>query len=279
MASRSEFIVRLEERFAEKRFACVGLDSDFSKLPDTVKDGRTSPEEVIFVFNRAIVDATHEYASAFKPNAAFYEAEGDQGWRALKRTAKYIKEKYPEIPVILDAKRADIGNTNEAYAHAIFDDLEMDAVTIHPYLGQDAVEPFLERKDKGIFVLVKTSNAGSGEFQDLKIEGTELYKVIAERVASNWNSRGNVGVVVGATYPEELKAVRDIVGEMPILVPGLGAQGADIEKAVRAGKAGHTFGLILNSSRGIIFASSGEDFAEAAGAAAKAFSETVARFL
>lgn len=269
MASDCEFIAKLDERFAAKRYVCVGLDTDFAKLPPSVTEAHPSPEEAVFVFNRAIIDATADIASAFKPNAAFYEAEGDQGWRALKRTAHYVREQYPEIPLILDAKRADIGTTNEAYAGAIFDDLEMDAVTVHPYLGRESLQPFLKRKDKGIFVLVRTSNPGSGEFQDLDVGGVPLYQKVAHAVAADWNGNGNCGVVVGATYPEELKAVRGIVGEMPILIPGLGAQGGDTAKTVALGKAAKGFGMVINSSRGIIYASSGEDFADAARKAAE----------
>lgn len=275
MASTSAFIARLESRFAEGARVCVGLDSDYAKLPASIKSAHPSPEEAVFVFNREIVEATARYASAFKPNSAFYEALGDSGLRALKRTSLYIHEHYPDIPVILDAKRADIGSTNEAYVRAVFDDLEMDAVTVHPYLGREALEPFLARKDRGIFVLAKTSNPGSGEFQNLTVDGEELYKTVARHVAEEWNRNGNCGLVVGATYPEELKTVRALAPDMPILVPGLGAQGGDVAATVAAGKGAHSFGLILNSSRGIIFASGGEDFAAAAEAAAAELSGAI----
>lgn len=268
MASTSAFIARLELRFSEGARVCVGLDSDYDKLPATVKDAHSSPEEAVFVFNREIVEATAQYASAFKPNSAFYESLGDSGIRALKRTSLYIHEHYPDIPVILDAKRADIGSTNDAYARAIFDDLEMDAVTVHPYLGREALQPFLDRKDRGIFVLAKTSNPGSGEFQDVEVDGEKMYARVARHVAEAWNKNGNCGLVVGATYPEELAAVRAIAPELPLLVPGLGAQGGDVAATVKAGKGTHSFGLILNSSRGIIFASGGDDFAAAAASAA-----------
>ena len=275
MTSTSAFIARLESRFSEGARVCIGLDSDYEKLPASVKDAHSSPEEAVFVFNREIIEATARYASAFKPNSAFYEALGDSGIRALKRTSLYIHEHYPDIPVILDAKRADIGSTNEAYACAIFDDLEMDAVTVHPYLGREAIQPFLDRKDRGIFVLAKTSNPGSGEFQDAKVGDEELYKLVARHVAEEWNQNGNCGLVVGATYPEELAVVRAIASDMPFLVPGLGAQGGDVAATVAAGKGARSFGLVLNSSRGIIFASGGEDFAAAAETAAAELSGAI----
>jgi orotidine-5'-phosphate decarboxylase len=169
-----------------------------------------------------------------------------------------------------------LANTNEAYARAIYDELQMDAVTIHPYMGKEAAKPFLDRKDKGVIVLVRTSNPGAAEFQDMKMEnGEELYKTVARHVADSWNENGNCAVVVGATYTEELKAVREIVGEMPILIPGIGVQGGDTAKTVSAGKAQESFGMVINSSRGIIFASSGEDYAEAAGKAAQALGEEI----
>ncbi len=279
MATDCEFIAKLGGRFADGARVCVGLDSDYNQLPASVKAAHQSPEEAVFVFNREIVDATARYASAYKPNSAFYEALGDQGYRALKRTALYIHEHYPDIPIILDAKRADIGSTNAAYAQSIFDDLEMDAVTVHPYLGREALKPFLERKDRGIFVLAKTSNAGSGEFQDVLVSetGEPLYKLVSRHVADEWNGNGNCGLVVGATYPKELADIRALIGEMPILMPGLGAQGGDVAEAIRAGKGAKGFGLIVNSSRGIIFASAGEDFAAAAEtAAAKLSGEIIA---
>lgn len=271
----SEFMLKLEARFLAQKLVCVGLDSDIAKLPQGLLAEHASPEEALFVFNRGIIEATADLVSAFKPNAAFYEAEGEAGYRALKRTAEYLKEHYPEIPLILDAKRADIGNTNESYARGIFDDLLMDAVTVHPYLGKEALAPFLARKDKGIFVLVRTSNPGAGEFQDLTVEGMPLYQRVARNVAEKWNGNGNCGVVVGATYPEELSMVRGIVGDMPILVPGIGAQGGDVAKTVSAGKGKDSFGLVINSSRGIIYASGGADYADAARKAAEALSDSI----
>lgn len=224
---------------------CVGLDSDLEKLPDHLKNDKT-PQ---FTFNKAIIDATHDLVCAYKPNSAFYEARGAQGITELKMTCDYIREKYPEIVLILDAKRADIGSTNTGYVSFAFDWLGVDAITLHPYLGKDAILPFLERKEKGSIILCRTSNPGAGEFQDI------MYKTVAEHVVKEWNYNGNCALVVGATYPEELAIVRRIVGDMPILVPGVGAQGGDIEQTMKAGLDSKKAGLIINSSRNIIFAS------------------------
>jgi len=201
-----------------------------------------------FEFNRKIIDQTHDLVCAYKPNFAFYEALGTRGWENLKQTIDYLRFNYPEIATIADAKRADIGNTNNGYAAAIFDELKFDAATVNPYFGREALLPFLDRKDKGIIVLCKTSNPGSGEFQDF------IWKKVAQNVANEWNKNNNCLLVVGATYPEELKQVRQIVGEMTLLVPGIGAQGGEVEKAVKAGLNSKRAGLIINSSRGIIFA-------------------------
>lgn len=262
---QSEFVVGLENRWQQGNFVCVGLDSDFAQIPQALKSS-TSVEDVITGFNQEIVDATHDLVCAYKPNAAFYEAQGDQGLRALARTVRHIKDNYPDIPVILDAKRADIGNTNNGYVQAAFDQLGVDAITVHPYLGREAMRPFLDRKDKGIIVLARTSNPGAGEFQDLPVGQAQepLYRVIARQVAQSWNANGNCAIVVGATYPKELAEIRGIVGNMPILIPGIGAQGGEVEATVNAGKDSRTWGMIVNSSRGIIFASKGADFALAA---------------
>lgn len=257
----------MERKWDEKKFLCVGLDSDFEKIPESVR--KESVQKTIAEFNRAIVDATKNIVCAFKPNSAFYEAHGDEGWSALRETTEYIHEVAPEVPVILDAKRADIGNTNEGYAHSIFDHLGMDAVTVHPYFGAEALAPFLARKEKGIIVLVRSFNEGSGEFQDLSVDGEPLYKVIARHVVEKWNTNGNCAVVVGATFPEELAEVRKIVGAMPILIPGIGAQNGDLAKTVAAGKDSRGKGMIISASRSVIFASSGEDFAQAARAEAE----------
>src|SRR5579863_9196661 len=219
--STTTFIAKLEQCWQKDNFVCVGLDSDFPQLPASLKQGKTV-EEALYSFNREIIDATHDLVCAYKPNAAFYEAQGIGGLRALITTVQYIKEAYPHIPVILDAKRADIGSTNLGYVQAAFDIIGVDAITVHPYLGKEALAPFLARAEKGIIVLAKTSNPGAGEFQDLLVGPARepLYQVVARHVAEQWNANGNCGIVIGATYPEDLQQARAIVGDMPILIPG-----------------------------------------------------------
>ena len=272
------FMKKLEECWQQDNFVCIGLDSDYDRLPITVKNLR-SIEEAQFAFNRDIVDATHDLVCAYKPNAAFYEAQGVQGLRALLRTVQYIKETYPQIPVILDAKRADIGTTNLGYVQAAFDIIGADAITVHPYLGKEALAPFLARKEKGIIVLAKTSNLGAGEFQDLPVGESQvpLYQIVARQVAKTWNSNGNCALVVGATYPSDLRRVRAIVGDLPILIPGIGAQGADIAATVTAGRDSRGWGMVINSSRVIVFASKGEDYAQAARKATEQLREEIKR--
>jgi len=269
------FFTKLAERWAEGKFLCVGLDPDIEKMPLVVREEHSSLEDAMFAFNKAIIDATADIACAVKPNSAFYEAYGEEGLRALKKTATYLAESYPELPTILDAKRADIGNTSEKYAEAVFDELGFGGVTIHPYLGRTAIQPFLDRKDRGIFILVKTSNEGSAEFQDLLVGNETLYARIARAVADSWNQNWNCGVVVGATYPEELALVRSIVGEMPILVPGIGAQGGDAKTAFNAAKNKAGTGVLMAVSRSIIYASPGADYADAARAMAQKFTDEI----
>jgi orotidine-5'-phosphate decarboxylase len=258
----------LEAQWAKGNFVCVGLDSEFGKIPESARKSGTecdvSVSNSIVAFNRSIVEATKDLVCAYKPNAAFYEAYGAEGLDALHRTIVDIHTIAPNVPVILDAKRADIGNTNAGYVAAAFDFLRADAITVHPYLGAEALQPFLARADKGMIVLCRTSNPGAGEFQDLTVNGEPLYQIVARRVSSDWNKNGNCALVVGATYPDELLKVRGLVGNMPILIPGIGAQGGDVEKTVMAGKDSRGQGMIINSSRGIIFASKDADFAEAA---------------
>ena len=257
-----DFRKLLEAQWEQGKFLCVGLDSDFEKIPEAAhKEGM---RETIVNFNRAIIDATRDLVCAYKPNTAFYESHGDEGWAALRETIQYMHDEAPDVPVILDAKRADIGNTNEGYATSAFDHLHADAITVQPYPGKEALQPFLDRKDKGVIVWCRTSNPGGSEFQDLLVNGVPLYKVVAEHVAKEWNGNGNCGLVVGATYPEELREVRAIVGDMPILIPGVGVQGGDIAKTVAAGKDSRGRGMIISVSRAVILASSGHDFAEAA---------------
>ena len=258
----------LQKRWDKGLFACVGLDSEYEKIPILFMP-KYVPEIRIFRFNKKIIDATHDLVCAYKPNIAFYEAMGELGMQALLQTMCYIRDVYPEIPIILDAKRADIGNTNNGYAKAAFAEFGADAITVNPYFGSEAMKPFLEEKNKGIIVLCRTSNPGAGEFQDLMVvtgdrEMPPLYQYIANQVANVWNTNGNCALVVGATNPAELAAVRKIVGRMPILIPGIGKQGGDLEATVKAGQDDRGQGMIINSSREIIFASSDEDFAEAA---------------
>jgi len=239
---------------------CVGLDPEIERLPASIA-AEASP---IFQFNKAIIDATADLVCAYKPQFAHYaayEAE-DQ----LERTIEYIQSTYPGVPVILDSKRGDVGNTAERYAIEAFERYHADAVTVNPYLGGDSLEPFLKHADKGVIILCRTSNPGARDVQDLQV-GTgsrKLYHVIAELAATKWNSRGNCMLVVGATYPKELAEIREIVGDLPFLVPGVGAQGGDVAQAVQNGRTKNGTGLVISSSRAILYASSGEDFASAA---------------
>ncbi len=225
---------------------CVGLDSSIEKLPKAFQK-KDYPQ---FAFNKWIIEQTHDLVCAYKPNTAFYEARGADGITELKMTCHYLVKYYPEIPIILDAKRGDIGSTNEGYVQFAYKYLQADAVTLHPYLGKEALQPFLDQKEKGSIILCRTSNPGAGEFQDLG----DLYKTVAKSVVKKWNTNGNCMLVVGATYPKELAEIRKIVGDMTILVPGIGAQGGDVEKTVKAGLSSKNAGMIINSSRGIIFA-------------------------
>lgn len=234
----------------------VGLDPDPDRLPGHLHDH----ELPRWAFNRRIIDATHDHAACYKPNAAFYE--DPDGWRALRETIAYAHGK--DVPVLLDAKRGDIANSARQYA-TLLD--SADAITVNPYLGRDALSPFLSRENKGVFVLCRTSNPGGADLQDMELaSGETVYERIA-RLASEWNEQRNIGLVVGATAPEELAQIRELVPDLPFLVPGVGAQGGDVEAAVEYGLVDST-GLV-NSSRGIIFAGEGEEFAHAAGEAAK----------
>jgi orotidine-5'-phosphate decarboxylase len=236
---------------------CVGLDGSLDRLPEQFKQD----DYPLFAFNKWIIEQTNRFAAAYKPNIAFYEARGETGLRELRMTLEYLREKHPDILTICDAKRADIGNTSEAYAKAIFDELGFDSVTLHPYLGRDALMPFLEREEKACIILCRTSNEGAGEFQDLMVGKKRLWQLVAETVANEWNTRGNCMLVVGATYPNEMRIVRETVGEMTLLVPGIGVQGGNVEQTVTAGLNSAGRGLIINAARGIIFA---EDPAKAA---------------
>jgi len=228
---------------------CVGLDSEIEKIQARFADD----EFPQFAFNRWIIDQTAEYAASVKPNMAFYEARGVRGWNELQMTMDYLRTNYPKIVTICDAKRADIGNTNRGYVAAVFDEMGFDAVTLHPYLGREALAPFLERTDKACIILCRTSNPGAGEFQDLNVGGRPLWQVVAEKVDRDWNSNGNCMLVVGATYPEEMRTIRALAPGITFLVPGVGAQGGDVDSVVAAGLDADGRGLMISSSRGIIF--------------------------
>ena len=245
---------------------CVGLDPDPKRLPQGIS---------ILAFNQVIIDATSDLVCAYKPNFAFYEAMGSEGLEALKKTVAYMP---PGIPVIGDAKRGDIGNTAKAYARTIFDYFGFDATTVNPYLGFDALEPFIDYHDRGIFILCRTSNAGAADFQSLTCETNgnklPLYEIVARRV-SQWNTHGNLGLVVGATYPEELKRIRQDHPDMPLLIPGIGTQGGDLATTVKYGVDASGQKAIINSSRQIIYASPEKDFAQAARRAAQELKDQI----
>jgi orotidine-5'-phosphate decarboxylase len=234
---------------------CVGLDVDAQKIPSHVMRSA----DPIFEFNKRIIDATADLVLAYKPNLAFYESLGTEGWDILRRTVDYIPEGVLKIG---DAKRGDIGSTAQKYAEGLFA-LGFDMVTVNPYLGWDSIAPFVKDGTKGVFILCLTSNPSSRDFQYVVSEGKTLYQRIAE-TAVRWNEKGNCGLVVGATHPEELEAIRGIAPELPFLIPGIGAQGGDLDASVEAGTDKHGEMAVINSSRGIIYASSGKDFAEAA---------------
>ena len=237
---------------------CVGLDPDPGRLPEPF----TSDPTATYDFCKAIVDATAHTVCAFKPQFAYFAAQRAEP--ELERLCHFIHDTYPDVLLILDAKRGDIGPTAQQYAREAFDRYGADAVTVNPYLGTDSIEPYLAYRDHGVFVLCRTSNPGGGDFQSLDIDGEPLYAHVARRAALEWSEIGECGLVVGATFPDELGTVRKIVGEMPILVPGVGAQGGDIEATVAAGATADGFGMVINSSRAILYASSGSDFADAA---------------
>ncbi|NDP28054.1 MAG: orotidine-5'-phosphate decarboxylase [Flavobacterium sp.] len=252
----------------KKSFLCVGLDVDLNKIPKHL----FAFEDPIFEFNKAIIDATHDLAVSYKPNTAFYEAYGIKGWISLQKTINYINENYPEIFTIADAKRGDIGNTSSMYAKAFFEDLNFDSVTVAPYMGKDSVEPFLAFQNKHTILLALTSNEGAFDFQTLNVEGTsgeaersgakELYKQVLE-TSKTWKNSGNLMYVIGATKAEYLTEIRKIIPDSFLLVPGVGAQGGSLSEVCKYGMNANV-GLLINSSRAIIYASSGNDFAEKA---------------
>jgi orotidine-5'-phosphate decarboxylase len=242
---------------------CVGLDPDPSRIPAAVRAG----PDPIFSFCRAIVDATADLACAFKPQIAYFAAHRAED--ELQALIAHIHDRHPGIPVVLDAKRGDIGSTAEQYAREAFERYRADAVTLNPYMGQDSLEPWLQWRDRGVLLLCRTSNPGGADLQGLEVDGEKLYERVAWLACTRWNPHGQTGLVVGATVPRELQRVREIVGDMPLLVPGIGAQGGDIEATVRAGCLPDGTGMMVNSSRAILYASAGDDFAGAAREAAR----------
>ncbi|MEV0271466.1 orotidine-5'-phosphate decarboxylase [Hamadaea sp. NPDC050747] len=251
----------LNRQWAQGRMACVGLDPDMSVVRASVPESDT--EQALYAYACAIVDATADVVCAYKPNIAFYERWGVPGLAALQRIITHINTVAPHTAVIVDAKRGDIASTNEAYRDALFGYLGADAVTVQPYLGVDALRPFLDTRTKGVIVLCRTSNPGSGELQNLVSSGEALYQRVARLAEHDWNTHGNVGVLVGGTYPEQIADVRAIAPTLPILVAGIGRQGGNVHAAVRAGST-TAGGMIISSSRAIIEAETGPSFAEAA---------------
>lgn len=244
-------------------FLCIGLDVDLTKIPKHL----LKEEDPIFAFNKAIIDATHHLCVAYKPNTAFYEAYGLKGWKALEKSINYLNEKHPEIFTIADAKRGDIGNTSAMYAKAFFEDLGFDSVTVAPYMGKDSVEPFLSFKEKHTIMLALTSNVGAFDFQTLSVNNQELYKQVLH-ISKTWKNSENLMYVVGATKAKYLKDIRRIVSDSFLLVPGVGAQGGNLQEVCKYGM-NDQIGLLINSSRGIIYASSNKDFAQAAASKAE----------
>lgn len=271
--TRKELVENIKKT---QSFLCVGLDTDIKKIPECVR-GEKNP---MFAFNKAIIDATAPYTVAYKPNVAFYECQGIEGWEALKLTCQYLKENYLDKFIIADAKRGDIGNTSKMYARAFFEDLDVDSVTVAPYMGEDSVSPFLEYTGNGkwVILLALTSNGGSKDFQMIEDkEDTPLYKRVLA-TSKQWGNEENLMYVVGATKAQMLEGIREIVPNSFLLVPGVGAQGGSLEEVCKYGLTPDC-GLLVNSSRGIIYASNGEDFAEAAAREAKKLQQQMAEAL
>ncbi|WP_046745990.1 orotidine-5'-phosphate decarboxylase [Kordia zhangzhouensis] len=257
----------------KQSFLCIGLDVDLKKIPEYLLD----TDDPIFEFNKAIIETTHHLAVAYKPNTAFYEAYGIKGWQALEKTIQYLNKNYPEIFTIADAKRGDIGNTSSMYAKAFFEDLAFDSVTVAPYMGKDSVEPFLAFEDKYTILLALTSNEGAFDFQTKTIEGKEMYKHVLE-ISKQWKNSKNLMYVVGATKASFLAEIREIIPESFLLVPGVGAQGGNLQDVCTYGMTKNV-GLLINSSRGIIYASREADFASAAAKKAKELQQQMAAIL
>jgi len=264
------FMTALRERWqTANTLVCVGLDPEPAKFPARF----SNDADAVFAFCRDIADATAPYACAFKPQIAHFAALGAEA--ALERLIAHLKSVHPDVPVILDSKRGDIGSTAQHYATEAFDRYGADAVTVNPYLGRDALQPFLDRDDRGVIILCRTSNAGAGELQDLLVAGRPLYQHVAEKAAIEWNANGNIALVVGATWPEQLADVRALVKDMPLLVPGVGAQGGDAAAVVSNARTPDGTGLMVSSSRAVLYASRGDDYAEAAARAARELRDAI----
>ncbi len=267
-----KFVEMLNARWrAADTLLCVGLDPDPARFPEHLRTG----DDSIFEFCRAIVDSTADFACAFKPQIAYFASAGAED--ALQRLIAYVRAAYPAVPVILDAKRGDMASTAQHYAREVFERYNAHAVTLSPYLGFDSIEPYIAYADRGAFLLCRTSNPGGDDLQMLESGGEYLYELVAQ-LAAKWNRSGQLGLVVGATYPNELARVRELVGDMPLLVPGIGAQGGDVEASVKAGQTADSTGIVVNSSRDIIYASQGENFALAAKRAAQSARDQINRY-
>ncbi|MBN8212520.1 MAG: orotidine-5'-phosphate decarboxylase [Xanthomonadales bacterium] len=267
------FMDRVQTRWQHAdTLVCVGLDPEPAKFPSKF----AHDPDAIFNFCRAIIDATAPYVCAFKPQIAHFAAAHAE--EALRMLIMHIGFRYPDIPVILDSKRGDIGSTAQHYASEAFDRYCADAVTVNPYLGRDSVQPFLDRADKGVVILCRTSNPGAGDLQDMVVGGRPLYQHVAEKIARDWNDNGNCALVVGATWPEQLRDVRALVGNVPFLVPGIGAQGGDVQAVVTNAKTADGTGLIISSSRAILYASNNHDYADAAANAARDLRDEINRY-
>ncbi len=271
--TREELVAQIREKGS---VLCVGLDTDLDRVPKHLLE----EEDPIFEFNKAIIDATHQYAVAYKPNIAFYEAEGLSGWQSLERTIEYLNENYPQIFTIADAKRGDIGNTSKRYAKAFFETLNFDSITVAPYMGSDSVKPFLGNKGKWVILLALTSNPGGADFQLQRLQSSDesLYQEVL-RHSSDWGNAEEMMYVVGATKAEFLKGIREIVPNHFLLVPGVGAQGGSLSEVMEFGRSKDGTGLLVNSSRGIIYASGRTDFADAAAEEARKLQLEMERFL
>ena len=268
--NKQQLIQQIQQK---KSFLCVGLDTDINKIPQHLLEN----EDPVFEFNKQIIDKTAEFAVAYKPNTAFYEVYGAKGWQSLEKTVQYIKANYPEIFIIADAKRGDIGNTSANYAKAFFNTLKADALTVAPYMGKDSVEPFLGFEDKWVILLALTSNKGSQDFQYLNVGERMLHQQVLQ-TATTWASSEKMMFVVGATHPEELGEIRKMLPDYFFLVPGVGAQGGDLQTVAKYG-LNKECGLLVNSSRGIIYASNGIDFAERAAEEAQKLQKQMAALL